>query len=194
MKGVSFFHNWYGPAEAAVAILYIAREPTWKPGFIGEGSHALGSLVDPQDYERLAPVGAIAELCVEGPILAAGYVGKTAQALNQKAFVSPSWLRCGHAEVRGRNGKIYKTGDLVKYDGYGRLIIIGRGKDSERKLHGRRVDLGEIENRVRPALSGKLEATVVAEIFCPAMSNRYRKATARALGGNYWHRAGSNLL
>ena len=170
MKGVSFFHNWYGPAEAAVATSYIVRKPTWKPGFIGNGSHALGWLVDPQDHERLAPVGAIAELCVEGPILAAGYVGKTAQALNQKAFVSPPWLRRGHAEICGRNGVIYKTGDLVKYDGYGRLIIIGRGKDSERKLHGRRVDLGEIENRVQPALSGKIEATVVAEIFCPAMS------------------------
>ena len=170
MKGVSFFHNWYGPAEAAVATSYIVREPTWKPGFIGEGSHALGWLVDPQDHERLAPVGAIAELCVEGPILAAGYVGKTAQALNQKAFVSPLWLRRGYAEILGRSEKIYKTGDLVKYDGDGRLIIIGRGKDSERKLHGRRVDLGAIEIRVQPALSGKIEATVVAEIFCPAMS------------------------
>lgn len=170
VKGVNFFHNWYGPAEAAVATSYIVREPTWKPGFIGQGSHALGWLVDPQDHDRLAPVGAIAELCIEGPILAAGYVGKTGQALNQKAFVSPSWLRRGHSEIRGRSGKIYKTGDLVKYDAYGRLIIIGRSKDSERKLHGRRVDLGEIENRVQPALSGKIEATVVAEIFSPATS------------------------
>ena len=170
MKGVNSFHNWYGPAEAAVATSYIVRESTWKPGFIGQGSHALVWLVDPQNHDRLAPVGAIAELCVEGPILAAGYVGKTGQALNQKAFVSPAWLRRGHVEKRGRNGKLYKTGDLVKYDAHGRLVIIGRIKDSERKLHGRRVDLGEIENRVQSAIFGKFEATVVAEIFSPATS------------------------
>ena len=170
MKSVNFFHNWYGPAEAAVATSYIVQECTWKPGFIGQGSHALGWLVDPKDHGRLAPVGAIAELCIEGPILAAGYIGRTAKALNQKAYVSPQWLQRGHAGIRGRTGKIYKTGDLVKYDGYGRLIIIGRSKDSERKLHGRRVDLSEIENRVQPALFGKIEATVVAEIFSPATS------------------------
>ena len=170
MKGVKFFHNWYGPAEAAVATSYIVQEPTWKPGFIGQGSHALGWLVDPKDHGRLAPVGAIAELCIEGPILAAGYIGRTAEVLNQKAYVSPQWLQRGHTGICGRTGKIYKTGDLVKYDAYGRLIIIGRSKDSERKLHGRRVDLGEIEDRVQPALLGKIEATVVAEIFSPASS------------------------
>jgi amino acid adenylation domain-containing protein len=170
VKGVKFFYNWYGPAEAAVATSCIVRESTWRPGFIGQGSHALGWLVNPKDHDRLALVGAIAELCIEGPILAAGYIGKTGQALNQNAFVSPPWLQRGHSDIRGRVGKIYKTGDLVKYDAYGRLIIIGRSKDSERKLHGRRVDLGEIENRVQPALSGKIEATVVAEIFSPAKS------------------------
>ncbi|KAL8950907.1 MAG: hypothetical protein Q9222_003085 [Ikaeria aurantiellina] len=170
MKGVGAFHNWYGPAEAAMATSYVVREMDWEPGFIGRGAHALIWLADPQNYDRLAPIGAIAEMCIEGPILAAGYVGKTDKALNEKAFVSPSWLERGHAGNPGRSGKIYKTGDLARYDAHGRLIIIGRSKDSERKLHGRRVDLSEIENRVQPALSGKIEATVVAEIFPPANS------------------------
>lgn len=170
VKGVKFFYNWYGPAEAAVATSCIVRESPWTPGFIGQGSHALSWLVDPKDHDRLAPVGAIAELCVEGPILAAGYIGKASQALNEKAFVSPPWLQRGHTNIRGRRGNIYKTGDLVKYDAYGGLIIIGRSKDSERKLHGRRVDLGEIERRAQPALSGKIEAALVAEIFSPAKS------------------------
>lgn len=170
VKGIKYFYNWYGPAEAAVATSCIVPESPWRPGFIGQGLHALSWLVDPRDHNRLAPVGAIAELCIEGPILAAGYIGKTSQTLNEKAFVSPPWLRRGHTDVDGRSGKIYKTGDLVKYDVHGNLIIIGRSKDSERKLHGRRVDLGEIESRVQPALSGKIEATVVAEIFSPAKS------------------------
>ncbi|KAI4165618.1 MAG: hypothetical protein LQ342_000560 [Letrouitia transgressa] len=171
-KGIEVFHNWYGPAEAAVATSYIVREATWEPGFIGQSSHALGWLVDPNDHDRLAPFGAVAELCLEGPILAAGYIGKTSQALNQRAFVSPTWLQRGHTNICGRSGKIYKTGDLVKYDAYGRLIIIGRSKDSERKLDGRRVELGQIEKRVQPALSGKFEATVVAEIISPAKSTK----------------------
>ncbi|KAL8670383.1 MAG: hypothetical protein Q9168_005078, partial [Polycauliona sp. 1 TL-2023] len=169
-KGIESFHNWYGPAEAAVATSYIVRESTWVPGFIGPGSHALCWLVDPMNHERLAPVGAVAELYIEGPILADGYIGRTSEALNQKAFVTPQWLQRGHGGIPGRGGKIYKTGDLVRYDEHGRLIIVGRSNDSERKLHGRRVDLGEIEKRVQRALSGKIEATVVAEIVIPANS------------------------
>ncbi|KAL8641307.1 MAG: hypothetical protein Q9228_001859 [Teloschistes exilis] len=170
VNSIDYFHNWYGPAEAAVATSYLVRRFTWEPGFIGQGSHALCWLVDPKNPDRLAPVGAIAELYIEGPILAAGYIGQTSEALNKQAFVSPSWLQRGHAEVSGRSSKIYKTGDLAKVDEVGRLIILGRSNDTERKLHGRRVDLGEIEKRVQPALSGKIEATVVAEIFSPAKS------------------------
>ncbi|KAL8659878.1 MAG: hypothetical protein Q9202_006904 [Teloschistes flavicans] len=170
VNSIDSFHNWYGPAEAAVATSYLVRNSTWEPGFIGQGSHALCWLVDPQNPERLAPIGAVAELYIEGPILAAEYIGQTSEALNKKAFVSPSWLQQGHAEISGRSGRIYKTGDLVKVDERGRMIILGRSNDSERKLHGRRVDLGEIEKRVQPALSGKIEATVVAEIFSPAKS------------------------
>ena len=171
MKSIEFLYNWYGPAEAAVATSYFVEEHTWKPGFIGSGSFAVRWLVDPKDHNSLTPVGAISELCIEGPILAAGYVGGSGQALNERSFIYPPWLQRGQHKTPGRKGKIYKTGDLVKYDAHGRLIIIGRSKDSQRKLHGQRVELAEIERQVQAFLSGTLESTVVAEIFSPANSN-----------------------
>ncbi|KAL8830836.1 MAG: hypothetical protein Q9191_001210 [Dirinaria sp. TL-2023a] len=170
LNKVKFFHNWYGPAEAPVATSYLVREDTWKAGLIGHGSHALCWLVDSIHANKLAPVGAVAELYIEGPILAAGYVGRNARNVNEQAFSSPSWLQRGYDNIQGRNTRLYKTGDLAKYGENGQLIILGRSKDSERKLHGRRVDLGDIESSVQLAMSGKFEATVIAEIFSLAES------------------------
>lgn len=74
--------------------------------------------------------------------------------------------------MSGREARLYQTGDLVRYDGCGRVVFIGRKHESQRKLRGQRVELGEIELRVHEFLAGRLEATVVAEIFCPDKSDK----------------------
>ena len=163
-------YNWYGPAEASVAILCRVDQKTWKPALIGKSTSGLTWLVDPKDPNQLAPIGAVAELCMEGPILGA-YTGDGGSALNEKSFFSPSWLQHGHGEIPGRTGRLYRTGDLVKYGGNGDIVFIGRLQESQRKLRGQRVELSEIESRVQSFVSGKLEVSVVAEIITPANSN-----------------------
>ncbi|KAH8690320.1 putative nonribosomal peptide synthase [Talaromyces proteolyticus] len=166
LETVETIYNWYGPAEASVATACIVRREHWKFGLIGRSEVGAMWLVNPNNPDKLASVGSIAELCIEGPIVGC-YTGKRGQSLNSKAFLSAKWLRDGHLDIPGRPGPIYRTGDLVKYDKDGDIIYIGRRESYQRKLRGQRVDLQDIEICVQSFLHGKLDVIVVAEIFCP---------------------------
>ncbi|OQE37215.1 hypothetical protein PENCOP_c010G01994 [Penicillium coprophilum] len=163
-------HNWYGPAEASVATSCPVKHDSWRPGMIGVGSAGLTWLVDPRDPNLLAPVGAVAELCMEGCMLAQ-YAGANGGMLNKESFISPPWLQAGHWKTPGRQGPIYRTGDLVKYDSDGRIFYLGRLQDSQRKIRGQRIDLGEIERCIQDFLIGLVDTMIVAEIFSPACSD-----------------------
>ena len=168
---VDIVYNWYGPAEACVATSYNLKPSNWQPGIIGRSQAACTWLADPKDPNSLAPVGAIAELYIEGPIVAS-YSGKGCAALNEKQFISPSWLHQGHWKVPGRDGLLYRTGDLVKYTSDGSLLFLGRAQDSQRKIRGQRVDLEDIERLVQGFLNTENEVKVVAEIFTPSLSDK----------------------
>ncbi|EFQ86371.1 hypothetical protein PTT_18400, partial [Pyrenophora teres f. teres 0-1] len=60
----------------------------------------------------------------------------------------PAWLVDGCQGYAGRRGRLYKTGDLVRYDDEGNLVCLGR-KDSQVKLRGQRIELGEVEHALR---------------------------------------------
>ncbi|CAG8905552.1 unnamed protein product [Penicillium egyptiacum] len=163
-------HNWYGPAEASVATSCLVDHDSWRPGMIGQGRAGIAWLVDPKDPNLLAPVGAVAELCMEGPMLAQ-YAGANGAVLNKESFISPSWLQDGHWKTPGRLGPVYRTGDLVAYDSDSRITYLGRLHDSQRKIRGQRIDLGEIERCIQDFLTGLVDTMLVAEIFSPACSD-----------------------
>jgi hypothetical protein len=58
---------------------------------------------------------------------------------------------------------LYKTGDLVQYDADGSLIFHGR-KDTQVKIRGQRVELGEVEHWVQTCTGAK---RAVAEVIVP---------------------------
>lgn len=164
-------YNWYGPAEGSVATFYAVQKETWQSGIIGTSTpYATSWLVDPKDHNSLAPIGAMAELCLDGPVLST-YTGLNGANLNNEHFFSPPWF--AHDGLRGRQkpGLLYKTGDLVKYGADGEIIFLGRIHDSQRKLNGQRVDLSEIERHAHDFLIGKLDVIVVADIFSPRNSD-----------------------
>ncbi|THC87576.1 hypothetical protein EYZ11_012980 [Aspergillus tanneri] len=69
------------------------------------------------------------------------------------AFIEdPDWLLQGSHSQPGRHGRLYKTGDLAQYNEDGRLTYVGR-KDSQVKIRGQRVELGEVEHYVRESLT-----------------------------------------
>jgi acyl-coenzyme A synthetase/AMP-(fatty) acid ligase len=100
--------------------------------------------VDPNNHDRLYPVGTVGELALEGPVLAREYLKnpeKTASAF----ITNPKWAR-GKAHGKS-NRRIYLTGDLARLTVDGSLEYVGR-KDNQVKLHGQRMELGEIEYRL----------------------------------------------
>ncbi|GIJ87087.1 non-ribosomal peptide synthetase [Aspergillus pseudoviridinutans] len=156
----------YGPCECTIGCTVNSSAATGRDYIsIGPGNGAVIWIVDPNDYESLVPVGAVGELLVEGPIVGQGYLKdpeKTAAAFIE----DPSWLIAGHNGYPGRRGRLYKTGDLGRYDpdGSGGIIFVGR-KDTQVKLRGQRVELGEIESQLRARLPS--ETTVIAEVIVP---------------------------
>jgi fusarinine C synthase len=156
----------YGPSECTVGCT-INEEVDGRKEWIGigRGVGCVTWIVDPEDHTRLMPPFAVGELLVEGHIVGPGYLNnkeKTAEVFIE----DPPWLEHGYPRgfVPGRPGRLYKTGDLVKYapDASGELIFVGR-KDSQVKLRGQRVELGEVEHHVRHWLpSGtRLSAEVI---------------------------------
>ncbi|EAW25548.1 putative nonribosomal peptide synthase [Aspergillus fischeri NRRL 181] len=123
-------------------------------------------LADPTDCNKLAPVGAVAELLVEGPALVEGYLKDVPQTAT--AFIeSPPWLRTLRPE-KHVGVRIYKTGDLVQYQADGSIRYVAR-KSTQVKIRGMRVELGEVEYQIRQS-SPQLEKVIV-EAAAPAKSN-----------------------
>lgn len=161
----------YGPSECTVGCtinnnIHIDRSYT----SIGRGVGGVTWIVDPDRPEFLTPVGGIGELWIEGPVVGVGYLNepeKTAQAFVE----DPPWLLAGAEAAQGRHGRLYKTGDLVKYDpdGSGDIIFVGR-KDRQVKLRGQRVELAEIEHHILKKLPEG--ASVAVEVITPGGKDR----------------------
>lgn len=165
-KGNLTIINTYGPAECTPisTINLTATTPTEATG-IGKGFGIVTWVVDPDDHEKLVPVGVVGELLLEGPALALGYLGDAEKT--SKAFIqNPQWLLEGAHGYAGRQGRLYKTGDLVKYNLDGSLSFVGR-KDTQVKIRGQRLELGEIEHHVRECMASTGHFPVVADVITP---------------------------
>ncbi|OGE56404.1 hypothetical protein PENARI_c003G09293 [Penicillium arizonense] len=139
--------NGYGPTETCVfAVIDNAVAASRDPARIGYGiPSTLTWIVDPDNHDRLTPLGAVGELALEGAALAREYLKNPEK--NAEAFVTdPAWIKDFESKVGGPR-RIYKTGDLCYYNPDGSIEYISR-KDHQVKLHGQRMELGEIEHRL----------------------------------------------
>ncbi len=134
----ALFANMYGPTEITdVCTCYVVNREfelseTLPIGFACNNTDILVL----NENDELVNNDEIGELCVRGTCLSFGYYG--------------SWDKTDSVFVQNPLNKkypekIYRTGDLVKYNEYGELIYIGR-KDFQIKHMGHRIELGEIEN------------------------------------------------
>ncbi|KAJ6446710.1 AMP-binding domain-containing protein [Purpureocillium lavendulum] len=159
----------YGPAECTPTATILDLSGATEGG-LGRGVGLVTWIVNPDDADCLAPIGAVGELWLEGPLVGDGYLNdpeKTAASFIR----DPAWLVRGiPGERSGRRGTVYRTGDLVQYNDDGSLRFIGR-KDTQVKIRGQRVELEEVEQGVSNALSmsneGITGAQVVAEVVQP---------------------------
>ncbi|KAM0283687.1 hypothetical protein ACHAO9_009615 [Fusarium lateritium] len=144
----------YAPAECTV-ISHIGRIlPETHHSNIGRSFGAASWVVDPVNHNRLVPIGTVGELLVEGPVVASGYLNDRAKT-DQVFVTSPSWL----AKFRSDSGRMYKTGDLVRQTFDGSSEFVGR-KDDQVKLHGQRLEVGEVEHCITSICTGVKAAAV----------------------------------
>lgn len=124
--------NEYGPTENSVCSTYYELTTNDNEILIGKPINNCKAYVLNKNKELL-PIGCKGELYVSGPGVCCGYWNKP--DLNKKSFLDNPF---------GYNYKMYKTGDIVKWDCNGNLAFLGRD-DGQIKLHGLRIELEEIE-------------------------------------------------
>ena len=131
------FINLYGPTEITVDCTYyeVDREfgdDEFIP--IGRNCHNKQILVFNEQNE-LVKVGEPGELCVRGTGVALGYY-------NNKSKTSEVFVQNPLHDLY--EDKIYRTGDIVKYNERGEIEFVSR-KDFQIKHKGNRIEMGEIE-------------------------------------------------
>ena len=130
--------NTYGPTEATVSAS-LAQLHTATAVTIGRPLPNYGLMIlDPEPANPLTLLerGALGELCITGPGVAVGYLGRA--DLTAQKFLPNPWST-GPLDAR-----LYRTGDLARIDEQGTVVCLGR-TDSQVKIRGFRVELGEIE-------------------------------------------------
>jgi amino acid adenylation domain-containing protein/non-ribosomal peptide synthase protein (TIGR01720 family) len=173
------FINAYGPTECAVVAATCYKSTLdhklleTEPGTIGTGSGCRLWVVHPRNHDKLMPVGSVGELVIEGPTVARGYLND--EVKTAKAFIeNPAWVSAIAEVYPGFTAsRMYKSGDLVRYNSDGSVSYIGR-KDTQIKLNGQRIELGEIEFHVSKNFPEHVQSAV--ELVAP--SGRSAKALA----------------
>ncbi|KAL3462809.1 hypothetical protein BJX64DRAFT_288021 [Aspergillus heterothallicus] len=181
--------NGFGPTEASVtAAINSSVTATTDCRDIGLPLNTRCWIVSPDDHDKLLPVGAIGEMLLEGPTLARGYLDNPEKT--SEAFIyNPKFLSRNSMLPQSRR-RFYKTGDLVRYNSdSGTLTYVGR-KDTQVKLHGQRVELGEIE-----ASLSSVSAVKHCVVFLPKEGYAKGKLTAvlSLIGGDVKHTLSSPL-
>jgi amino acid adenylation domain-containing protein len=164
----AFIINDYSTCEAGNWATYRHVLPgSSEPSNIGRPVGVCTWLVDPNDFNRLAPVGSIGELLIESPALARGYFKD--EKRTQAAFeLKPTWART----QPGRTRRMYRTGDLLRYNSDGTLVFIDR-KDTQVKIRGQRLEIKGVERKL-----SEIPAVKSSAIFFPKVGLCSQRLTA----------------
>lgn len=124
--------NGYGPTEnTTFTTTFDIDHAAGVPDPLPIGGPVHGTTVRVVDRAgRLVAPGAVGELLAAGPGRADGYLADAERT----------------AAAFGPDG--YRTGDLVRWDAAGRLRFLGRN-DKQVKIAGHRVELADVERRIR---------------------------------------------
>ena len=161
----------YGPTECTVYCTVHEFQS------LAESSSTLGRsarssrcwIVNKENPHLLAPIGTVGELVVEGSILFRDYLNDPAKT-DQSLLLDPAWMH----DIYGSK-RLYRTGDLVRCSPDGNISILGR-KDRQIKLNGHRIELSEIEFRMRKSLPEVKD--VIVEVVSSGLGKNQKALTA----------------
>ena len=156
----------YGSAEQSGVISSARLTEASSVNDVGKPNRERVWLVDATDTDRLAPIGIPGEIIVEGPVVGREYIGQPEKSAI--AFIrTPRW-RAEFGLLKPAS-RFYKTGDLAVYKEDGTMQLLGR-KDTQIKLRGQRIEVGEVEHHAKLATPDVLEVAV--ELTTTADSKR----------------------
>ncbi|WP_164834996.1 non-ribosomal peptide synthetase [Sinorhizobium meliloti] len=124
--------NLYGPTETTIWSSAALLKATLERVPIGRPIANTRICVLDESMREL-PAGVVGELCICGIGLARGYHGRT--DLTAARFLP---------DPRGYGERLYRTGDRAVVHEDGSIVLLGRD-DSQVKIRGHRVELGELE-------------------------------------------------
>ena len=133
----------YGPTEATVGNL--TYEVEWDRSEYYRSVVPVGRPLENTEAYLLdrwlqpSPIGVGGELYIGGKCIVRGYLNHP--EITAERFI-PNIYSCE------AGGRLYKTGDLVRYLRWGEIEFLRR-MDQQVKIRGYRVELGEIETRLR---------------------------------------------
>lgn len=129
--------NTYGPTEATVVTTAFDLTAHCDEAVVAIGRPIAGASVYVlDDALQPAPVGVPGELYIGGAGVARGYLNRP-ELSAQKFIANPFG-----------EGRLYRSGDLVRFQPDGNLEFLGRA-DNQVKIRGFRIELEEIEEAIR---------------------------------------------
>ncbi|WOH67860.1 non-ribosomal peptide synthetase [Bradyrhizobium sp. BWA-3-5] len=167
-------YNEYGPTEATVGCMIhrfdIDRDQSASVP-IGVPAANAGIYVLNKAHQPTAR-GIIGEMFIAGDGLARGYFNRP--DLTDECFLTITDPRDGFSKLR-----LYKTGDLARWNSEGRLEFLGRA-DHQVKVGGARIELGEIEARLlkHPHVQECAVVAITTSVAKPATQIGYVEPSA----------------
>ncbi|MCP5425316.1 MAG: amino acid adenylation domain-containing protein [Gammaproteobacteria bacterium] len=147
--------NVYGVSECGVdsTAWTLETDGAALPAIIPIGRPLTNAEIHILDAQGLpVPIGLVGELCIAGPGVGRGYLHRP--DLTADRFVP-------HPDRPGE--RLYRTGDRARWNRSGEIEYLGRF-DHQVKIRGHRVELGEIESRLREHPLVREAAVAVHEI------------------------------
>ncbi|PNP59081.1 hypothetical protein THARTR1_01329 [Trichoderma harzianum] len=149
--------NAWGPAEtcvfSSIQECYSTEDSNLN---IGRPVGACCWIVDPTDPQRLAPIGTVGEIVVQGPTVLREYLRNPEKTNEAIVTTVPEWAP--YRESRYWN-RFYKTGDLAYYNPDGTMEFLSR-KDTQVKIRGLRIELGDIEHHIQNSMNSVCQTVV----------------------------------
>lgn len=136
LNEVTTYYNAYGPTETTVcATDWRFERSRTIPSPIPIGKPIANMQVYIMNQNNLCGIGRVGELCIAGVGVARGYLNR--ETLTKEKFTANPF----------GDGNMYRTGDYASWTKDGNIRFHGR-IDTQVKIHGYRIEMGEIEKAV----------------------------------------------
>jgi len=132
--GVKKVYNGYGPSETTVFSTF-TDVTDCKEINIGVPLGNTQMYILDKNL-KIVPIGVAGELYIAGDGVGKGYLNR--EDITKERYITNPFIE---------NSRMYKTGDICKFDNNGEIYYLGRA-DNQVKIRGLRIELEEIENKM----------------------------------------------